>query len=229
MKKIMDLKIPRKNISEMVLYVWKIIGLPSISQEDLIYTLSFNLFLYDSIAAKEFISLAIEEGLLLKSPQNILSPSKILKNKLQKWQDERKADIREKLKAIQIIRRIESTSKDESTNFTTLFRIFVDDATLTRTASILQSDITYLKKEFDQGIIQAKVKGSKEISYSIEINLKNKYIHHNCHDFETRKSKNKKLCKHLAKLFLMLKDENENKTTLLLNEIANQINDWSFD
>lgn len=225
----MDLKIPRKNVSDMVLYVWKIIGLPSISQEDLIYSLSFNLFLYDAIAAKEFISLAIRDGLLLKSPQNYLSPSKILKDDLQKWQDVRKEDMKEKLKAMQIVRRFENAPKDDSINFTTLFRTFVDDATLTRTASLLQSDIKFLKKDLDQGIIRAKVKGSKEISYSIEINLKNKYIHHNCHDFETRKSKSKKLCKHLAKMFLMLKDENENKTTMLLREIAEQINEWSFD
>jgi hypothetical protein len=225
----MDLKIPRKNTLEMVLYVWKIIGLPSISQEDFIYTVSFNLFLFDSIAAKNFISLAVEEGLILKSPNNILSLSNNLKYKLQKWQDEKKTSIREKLKAIQMVRRIENTPKDESTDFTTLFRIFVDDATLTRTASILQSDIKYLEKDLDQGIISAKVKGSKEISYSIEINLVNKFIHHDCHDYETRKSKNKKLCKHLAKIFLMLKDENESKTILLLSEIATQINEWSFD
>ena len=229
MKKVMDLKIPRKNISDMVLYVWKIIGLPSISQEDLVYALSFNLFLYDSIAAKEFISLAVEEGLLLKSPQNYLSPSNILKSKLQKWENERQSGIKEKLKAMQIVRRIENNPKDESINFNTLFRTFVDDATLTRTASILQSDIKFLIKDLDQGIIHAEVKGSKEISYSIEINLKNKNILHNCHDFEARKSKNKKLCKHLAKIFLILKDENENKTTILLSEIADQINEWSFD
>ena len=225
----MDLKIPRKNLSEMVLYVWKIVGLPSVSQEDLIYMLSFNLFLYDISAAKEFISLAIEKGLFLKTSQNDISLSDNLKAKLQEWQIGRKVEIRERLKAIQIVKRIEQTSKEESNNFTTLFRIFVDDATLTRTASILQSDIKYLKKDLDQGKIKATVKGSKEISYSIDIDLENKYIHHDCHDFESRKSKDKKFCKHLAKVFLMLKDEDENKALILLNEIANQINEWNFD
>ena len=122
----MDLKIPRKNLSEMVLYVWKIVGLPSVSQEDLIYMLSFNLFLYDISAAKEFISLAIEKGLFLKTSQNDISLSDNLKAKLQEWQIGRKVEIRERLKAIQIVKRIEQTSKEESNNFTTLFRIFVD-------------------------------------------------------------------------------------------------------
>jgi hypothetical protein len=226
---LMDLKIPRKNLSEMVLYVWKIIGLPSISQEDLIYMLSFDLFLYDFTSAKEFIKLAIEQGLLLKTTKNNLTLSNNLKTKLQKWQLKRKKEISEKLKAIQMVKRIENTSKNESNDFTILFRIFVDDATLTRTASILQSDIEYLKKDLDHGIIKAKVKGSKENPYLIDISLQNKYIKHDCHDFETRKSKNKKFCKHLAKIFLMLKDEDENNTKMLLNEIANQINEWSFD
>ena len=229
MIKLMDLKIPRKNLPEMLLYVWKIIGLPSLTQEDLIYILSFELFLYDVISAKEFINLAIEKGLILKNTQNNLSLSNNLKRKLQIWQLERKRQINEKLKAIQIVKRIESTSTDESNDFTILFRIFVDDVTLTRTASILQSDIEYIKKDLDQGIIIAKVKGSKEIPYSIEINSESKSIQHDCHDFETRKSKNKKFCKHLAKIFLMLKDEDDKKVTMLLNEIANQINDWSFD
>jgi hypothetical protein len=225
----MDLKIPRKNLSEMVLYVWKIIGLPSLSQEDLIYMLSFDLFLYDVISAKEFINLAIEKGLILKNDQNNLSLSNNLKRKLHKWQLEREGEISEKLNAIQIVKRIENTSTDESNDFTILFKIFVDDATLTRTASILQSDIEYMKKDLDQGIIKAKVKGSKEIPYSIEVNSESKYIQHDCHDFETRKSKNKKFCKHLAKVFLILKDEDYKKATMLLNEIANQIDEWSFD
>jgi hypothetical protein len=225
----MDLKIPRKNLSEMVLYVWKIIGLPSISQEDLIYILSFDLFLYDFTSAKEFVKLAIEKGLLLKTTQNILSLSNNLKTKLEEWQLKREEEISEKLKAIQIVKRIENASKNESNDFTILFRIFVDDATLTRTASILQSDIEYLRKDLDNGIIKARVKGSKENPYLININLQNKYIKHDCHDFETRKSKNKKFCKHLAKIFLMLKDEDETNIKMLLNEIANQINEWSFD
>lgn len=229
MREIMDLKIPRKNLSEMVLYIWKIIGLPSISQEDLIYLLSFDLFLYDVTAAKEFIGLAIEKGLLIKTSQNNLSPSDTLKTKLQKWQLEKKLEINEKLKTIQIVKRIEDASKSGPTGFITLFKIFVDDATLARTASILQSDIEYLKKDLNRGIIKARVKGSEEIPYSIEINLENKYIHHDCHDYETRKSKNKKFCKHLAKIFLMLKNEDERIVIMLLNEISNQINEWSFD
>ena len=225
----MDLSIPRKNLSEMVLYVWKIIGLPSVSFQDLVYLLSYKLFLYDTISATEFIDSATEKGYLLKNQNNYLSPSDDLIEKLRKWEIQRKKEISEKLKSIQIVKRIEKTPKDESNDFTILFRTFVDDATLTRTASILLSDITFVTNNLDKGVIKVQVKGSKEIPYAIEVDLDKKYIHHDCHDYETRKSKSKKFCKHLAKLFLILKDEDEEKATQLLNRIADQINEWNFD
>ncbi|TFG22830.1 MAG: hypothetical protein EU533_03810 [Promethearchaeota archaeon] len=225
----MALSIPRKNLSDMVLYVWKIIGLPSVSFQDLVYLLSYKLFLYDTIAATKFVNSAIEEGLLLKDSNEHLSLSGVLKEKLENWQIQRKEEISEKLKSIKIVKRMENTSKDKLNDFTLLFKPFVDEATLTRTASILQSDITYEMNDLDRGVIKVKVKGSKEIPYTIQINLDNKYIHHDCHDYETRKSKSKKFCKHLAKLFLILKDEDEEKATKLLNKIADQINEWNFD
>lgn len=225
----MDLSIPRKSLSEMVLYVWKIIGLPSVSFQDLVYLLSYKLFLYDTIAAAKFINLAIDESLLLKNSNDLLSLSDVLNEKLEKWEVQRKEEISEKLKSIQVVKRIENPSKDESNDFTVLFKTFVDDATLTRTASILQSDITYVTNDLDKGILNVKIKGSKEIPYTIKVDLDKKYIHHDCHDYETRKSKNKKFCKHLAKLFLILKDEAEEKATNLLKKIADHINEWNFD
>lgn len=225
----MDLTIPRKDLPEMVLYTWKIIRLPSIFQEDLLYKLSFELFLYDTNAAKNFINLAVEQGLILKTSHDELSLSEDLKEKLNHWQLLRKKEISEKLKSIQILKKIESIPKEESTDFTILFKSFVDAATLSRIAPILHSDIHFVTKNLDKGIIKVKVKGSKDVPYSIEVNTEDKYIHHDCHDYETRKSQSKKFCKHLAKVFLMLKDEDEKKATILLNKIANQINEWNFD
>jgi len=43
----MNFAIPRKSETDFLLYIWKIIDLPMISKNDLIYEISFKLF-FDS-------------------------------------------------------------------------------------------------------------------------------------------------------------------------------------
>jgi len=73
--------------------------------------------------------------------------------------------------------------------------------------------------EIDDKHIVAKVK-----DYIIEINMKEKYIMHNCDDWHKR-VKEKKFCKHVCKLFLMLPEELSLK---ILGDIVKNIDEWKF-
>ena len=55
-----------------------------------------------------------------------------------------------------------------------------------------------------------------------------KLIKHNCHDFETRRSKNKTFCKHLAKFIMLLKEDDQEFTEKFLKNLANDIENWEF-
>ncbi|MHA1670607.1 MAG: hypothetical protein ACTSV5_08505 [Promethearchaeota archaeon] len=228
----MDLTIPRKNISDMVLYIWKIIGLASISLNELLYKLSFELFLYDPKEAKIFVDTAISQKYLVLDEGINLKLSKDLNQKLKMWEIKRKEEISEKsssTKKLNDLRSYNGYLIKNSNQFKNLFKLFVDEATAGRSASILQSDIKLLRFDDKIGILKATVKGSQENNYEIEINVKLKILKHDCHDFQTRKSKSKKFCKHLARLFLLLKEQDETLATYFLKEIGDHINDWEFN
>ncbi len=228
-KDIMKFSIPRNDNSEMLLYIWKIIDLPSISQNDLLYKISFDLFLYTPDEAIEFIEACIQNKLLEKDNDKYLKLSKNLSQKLQTWQIKRKNSILQKISATkEIIQLQDNIDNKKTTNFNVLINRFTDKGTLNRSVSI--SDAAFEELEYDstKGIIKSKVKGSKEEPYIIEINTNNKTLTHNCHDFETRRADNKKFCKHITKLFLLLKNKNKNTAEFFLNNIAENIDKWDF-
>ena len=148
------------------------------------------------------------------------------------WQIKRKEEISERLTSSERIKdlRVEKGNLIKNSNqFKNLFKLFVDEVTAGRSASILQSDIKLLKFDAKTGILKATIKGSQENVYTIEINVKLKTLKHDCHDFQTRKSKSKKFCKHLARLFFLLKEQDETSATYFLKEIGDNINDWEFN
>ena len=91
--------------------------------------------------------------------------------------------------------------------------------------TISNSSFEILEYDYSKGIINSKVAGSKEESYVIEINTNEKILKHNCHDFESRRAENKKFCKHIVTLFLILKEKNEKIADSFLNKIAEEIGD----
>ncbi|MFX1256425.1 MAG: hypothetical protein ACFFAN_01055 [Promethearchaeota archaeon] len=225
----MNFSIPRNNASELLLYIWKIIDLPSISFNDLLYKISFDLFIFSPQKATEFIDQSIKNNLLKKDTKDNLSLSENLKKKLQKWQINRKSTILTKFnlsdKKVAITEEIE---KDKSSNFNALLKAFLDRGTLNRAAAVKESDFNIIKFDAEKGIIKTEVIGSKEETYYIDINLNNKILKHNCHDFQTRRAANKKFCKHIARLFLLLKERNEESAAIFLNKIGVNINEWEF-
>lgn len=225
----MNFAIPRKNQSDLVLYIWKIVDLPHITLNDLLYKISFEFFLLSPQNAEEFIQDSIENKLLDIDEQQTLTLSLNLKKKLQNWQLERKETISSKMDSAQRNFRVVNNFKmDKSSNFNILLKAFLDKGTINRTVSISEQDFKINEFDFEKGSIKSEYKGSKKEPYVIIINTKNQKLIHNCHDFQTRRSENKKFCKHLAKLFLILKEKDEESTTNFLSEIAENINKWEF-
>ena len=225
----MKFTIPRNNNSELLLYIWKIIDLPFISQSDLLFKLSFELFLFSPEEVIIFINGCTKNKSLIKDANNNIKLSNILKQKLKNWQNKRKQEILEKIHSIKnIITTEKQTDNGAGTNFNVLIKTFFDKGTLNRAASISNNAYDLIEFNPSKGIITANVLGSKEESYIIEIDTNNRIIRHNCHDFETRRAENKKFCKHIAKLFLLLKEKNSNNTEIFLYNIATDIDKWEF-
>ena len=224
----MKFEIPKKNDSEMLFYIWKIIDLPYISKRDLFYKISFDLFLFSPENARSFISRCIEKNLLIKN-NKILKLGKNLDEKLKIWHKNRKTEILEKIESSERISEFsKAIERDSGFNFNILMKAFLEKGTLNRAASILDSSINVRIFDKKKGVIEADVKGIKESNYYIKIDINNKALNHNCHDFITRRADNKKFCKHLVKLFLLLKKKDSDSTDYFLNNISENINQWDF-
>ncbi|MFX1571332.1 MAG: hypothetical protein ACFFB0_01150 [Promethearchaeota archaeon] len=225
----MNIKIPRNNNSEMLVYLWKIIDLPSISLYDLLFTISYELFLFPPKKARSLIKSCIKNQLLIIDNENNLKLSLLLENRLKNWQKKRKNDIINKFNDYKSIIHLQNEIKTGlSTNFNNLIKRFIDAGTLNRAAAISNSSYKLNEIDTKKGIIKSKVAGTKEESYIIEIDMNNKFIRHNCHDFASRRATDKKFCKHLIKLFLLLKDKNEDIALFFLNDLVENIDDWDF-
>jgi len=218
--------IPRGITSEMVLHIWKIIALPSIEQDDLLHKISFELFLFSPKEAKEFVNVAIHKGSLILIGDDRIKLSESLALELYKWHEKRKTHISERLKEINDFS--EKSKNNDTNKFKILLKALLDKGTINR--AVAESDSAYEFRIIDSGqkIIKAEVQGSQKIPYNIDINISEKVIKHNCHDFRTKRAVNKKFCKHLAKLFLLLKIKNEDLASYVLESITKDINNWNF-
>ena len=213
----------------MTLYIWKIIELPYVSLIDLVYKISFELFLFSPEEAKKFIDKAIHKGYLIVGTGNKLNLSDALALELNNWHKERRVEILENInKSTNLTHFTDNFKKNGSNKFNILLKAFLDKGTINRAVTVSDSAFNIIKFDPKSKIIKAEVKGSIDAPYNIEISIKDKFIKHNCHDFQTNRAKNKKLCKHLAKLFLLLKKKNEKSASFFLESITNEINNWDF-
>ncbi len=224
----MNFAIPRNNTSEMLLYIWKIINLPFISYKDLLFRLSFELFLDPPEKIKKFIDKCISDKLIVKNEDQILSLSEKLNTQLNNWQEKREIEVKKKMNIASKISSLKNDITKKSTNFSVLINAFVDKGTLNRSVTVSDAAFEVIEYDRSKGIIKSKVKGSKEDSYLIEIDINKKILRHNCHDYETRRANNKKFCKHITKLFLLLKEKNEDQAEFFLSKLAENIDLWDF-
>ncbi|MHA2287664.1 MAG: hypothetical protein ACXABG_02635 [Promethearchaeota archaeon] len=213
----------------MILYIWKIIDLPKILTNELIYKISFELFLFSPKDASNFIDKAIHKGFLIACNDNKLSLSDELALELKNWHKKRSEDISKKVNnSKNIIQNMDKSEEKESNRFNILLKAFLDSGTINRAVLVSDSAINISEVDPQSELITAEVKGSQKTPYIIEISSAKKYLKHDCHDFETKRAQNKKFCKHLAKLFLVFKEKDEKGATVLLEKITKEINKWEF-
>ena len=209
-----------KNATEMLLNVWKIVDLPSILKSDLIFKISFELFLISPEKANSLIDRAIQSKILIITPKGHVKISQKLEKQLIDWQLRRKKEISENL-IQKKNRRIKKGAP-----FNTLLNFFTDKGTIARAVGISSSNFDVI--DFSKGAIAANVVGTEKEPYLISINTQDKILKHNCRDFETRTRREKMFCKHLVKLFFILKEKNQEQTEQILIEIGENLEDWDF-
>lgn len=216
------------NIKELALYIWKSLDLPVIAKEDLIYDISFELFLFKPNKTIQLVNELIKKGFFIIE-DGTLSLSEDLRKNFSIWQKKENTKVKNALKEIN---KRKNSQKELTKQSQGLFNNFLkelsNEKSLNRTTLISRESFTFRELNFDQGIIKGEVSGSKEEPYKFEIDLKKKKITHDCHDFVTRKRRQKMFCKHLLKLFLILKTKNELKATKILKSIIKDIKFWEF-
>ncbi|MHA1985865.1 MAG: hypothetical protein ACW98D_04420 [Promethearchaeota archaeon] len=225
----MNLEVPRNNHSDLLFFLWKIIDVPQISLNNLLYKISFELFLFPPEEATNFIDICIENNLIILNKKGDLNLSKSLSTKLKVWQKRRRDDILQKINSTRKINQLQNDIETgKSKNFNMLFKSFVDKGTLNRAARVTNKAFDIKQIDFVKGELKATVSGSKGDPYIIEIDLNEKLLKHNCHDFEARRSQNKQFCKHLAKFILLLRENYQDSIELLLKSLYKNIDKWEF-
>ncbi|HEC92015.1 MAG TPA: hypothetical protein ENI51_03325 [Candidatus Atribacteria bacterium] len=224
-----NLTVPRKNDIEFLFYIWKIIDLPQIEIEDFIFKVSFELFLETPENIEKLLNNWLKNKILIKNKDGSISLAENLIKRFKKWQNSRRKEINDNIKHRKEFLKQYDKVKSETSDFNILLKGFLDNGMLKRAITVATEAFNFKKIDFEKGLILAEVKGRIEDSYTIEIDVSKKLLKHNCHDFITRRAKNKKFCKHLTKLFLILDKKNPNGTLKILKEITQNIDNWEFE
>jgi len=225
----MNFTIPRNNNLDMLCYIWKILDLPYISYNELFYKISFQLYIFSPENAIAFIKSCIKNNFLVETDNHILKLSHNYKKNLDEWHSQRRSEIIEKIDFINNISNLNyKNENNHSYDYKHLLKVFTDKGTINRAVTVPNSNIKLIEFSTDKGIIKTEVKGSEGKLYIIEIDINKKILLHNCHDFETRRAQQKKFCKHILKLFLLLINKNLTSAKFFLNDLAENIDKWNF-
>lgn len=111
-----------------------------------------------------------------------------------------------------------SRNQIEKLGLDELLQRFLGTARLERARSIPDSLVSLSSLSDD--VISGKVK-----QYSVQIDLKDKVITHDCDDWK-KNMRSKLMCKHLGKAFLAIGDA---KATAILKRILSERDDWTFN
>lgn len=216
------------NHKELIIYIWRSLDLQSIGREELIYYISFELFLLKPNKSVQLVNELIKKGFLVEKSGKVFL-SKELRENFITWQKKKNEKVKNALEDISLKAiNLNNLSKERKGSFNMFLKELSDESTLNRSVSVSKNSFTFHELNIDQGIIRGEVSGTKEKRYKFEVELNKKKIIHDCHDYLTRKSRQKKLCKHLVKLFIILKSENESKTEKILTNIMEELDDWEF-
>lgn len=116
----------------------------------------------------------------------------------------------------------------EHIDFEEIIRNLTNKNTLNRVRSISDDCIRIFRIDKENGIIEAEIQGNKLIPYKMNIDISQKNIYriidHDCPDYLARKKRNGKFCKHIVKLFYVLKSQDYNFAFDLLKGFNSKIN-----
>ena len=111
-----------------------------------------------------------------------------------------------------------STNELDKLDLDGLLQRFLGSARLERAKSIPDSLVSL--SSLDHQAIAGNVK-----QYTIQIDLKNKGITHDCDDWKKNMT-SRLMCKHLGKAFLMI---GNSRATAILRQILSELDDWTFN
>jgi hypothetical protein len=172
----MKFSVPRDHPDEMVLYVWKIVDLPYIFKDNLLYNLIFKYFIFTPDKASAFIDDALKQGYLVQD-KNFIRLSNELDQKHMEWQKKRNREIKNNLisrkKRTIAVQKIQINSGDK---FNKLLKKIIDSAALNRAVIVSDDAIDIIKVDKAKGVLEAIIKGTKEESYIVNINLEKRIL-----------------------------------------------------
>ena len=225
----MNLAIPKTNASEVILYIWKIVDLPNISKKNLLYKISFDLFIWPPAKATLFINKCVKSQFLIEDEKKNISLAPNLKKMLESWHEERFQVINSNLKAIHKNTNVrKKLLENVKKTYGVLLKAFSDERTIAQAISISEDAVDITTFDLKMGKIDAKVAGSQKGAYKILIDTKEKIVFHDCQDFVRKRAGNQKFCNHLTRLFLLLQERDEDSATGFLEELGKNIKELSF-
>ncbi|MHA1231988.1 MAG: hypothetical protein ACTSPQ_15220 [Candidatus Helarchaeota archaeon] len=107
----------------------------------------------------------------------------------------------------------------ENSSINEILLLFMDQEYYKEVLKLSSKDIRIVRQDSEIRKYSFIKKG-----YFVEINLKNKIIKHNCAYWNFKCAKRYKLCKHIAKVFLIMYERDSKK---ILKDIV--LNDWIFE
>lgn len=228
---------PPTELSEMVLYWWKILASPSINLDKLHHFIAFELFLYPLPKTKKIVKQAIRLGYLIEDEDvEEVSLSHDLRQKYQEWQDhgtEKFLEMRD------ILSRRRAPKLEVTTNmqYEALKSDLVDIPVEKKASKILASSIEITQLDFSEDIIGNAIEyiassdtneEDQEVQYPFSISLRTQTINHNCPEYLSLRQPQKKFCVHLARLLMKLYRKDAKNTIKLVTDIVTNRVQWKF-
>ena len=116
----------------------------------------------------------------------------------------------------------------EDIDFEEIIKKLTSKNTLNRVNAISDDCVRIFRLDKENRIIEAEIQGNQLIPYKLNLNIsqKNTYsiIEHDCPDYLAHKKQKNKFCKHIAKFFYVLRNQDYNFALDLLKEINSKIN-----
>ena len=116
----------------------------------------------------------------------------------------------------------------DQNDFEEIIEKYTNKSTLNRAESISNDCVRIIKLDKETGFIEAEIQGNQLIPYKLNFSISQKTIYeaiyHDCPDYLARKKQNNKFCKHIVKLFYVLRNQDYSFALNLLKELDSKIN-----